>query len=261
MQLARTDRTDTKRSSCRPGRVILLFTRAPRDEARAKGLPAGAASRLFAEFIRGWGERASEADAELVAVVPKESMRSLRLLLPDARVLCQKGDSFGAQLESAFQTAFSLDAKAAIIVPGDGPPPGLQALDDAFQHLESDQHAMVLSPSRDGGVNLLGFSPAADRGLAGVRWCEAGVCAALRSHAARSGLPLFVAPSSADVDHISDVRALFYRSCSDPAWRPFRYLLAGLLRPEPQPAPEAPAELPARFFRTFQERAPPLPSL
>ena len=117
---------------------------------------------------------------------------------------------------------------------------------------------MVIAPSEDGGVSLLGFSPAARRDLPGVRWFSPEVCAALRDHARRFNLPLFIAASSADVDHIGDVRAFYVRSRSDSTWRPFRQLLAGLLYPARHPEPEIPAAPLALFFRAPQGRGPPL---
>lgn len=257
MQLSASNAKGLGRRAISSDRVILLFTRAPSEEAKAKGLPSGSGSRLFAAFIGRWRERASEAGAELIAVTPAASASSLRALLPDTRILLQSGASFGEQLESAFQAAFASAAKAVVTVPGDCPPLAVESLERAFRHLESDGRAMAMMPSEDGGVNLLGFSPSARRDLPGVCWFGPGVCVALRGQAACFGLPLLEAGSSADVDHIADVRAIYLRSLADPAWRPFRELLASLLLRAAYPETSFPAVRPAWFLQAFFERGPP----
>lgn len=242
------------------GRTVLLFTRSPREEAKAKRLP-GSGARLFEELVRGWRERANEVGAELLAVTPEESAAGMEKLLPGAGLLLQQGNSFAEHLEAAFGAAFARGASAVAIVPGDCPPPEAEALEELFRGLEADGRAMAIAPAADGGVNLIGFAPDAERRLEDIAWFGPNVCRDLRFHAERLGLPLFMGALSFDVDDEADVRALYRRSAFDARWRRFRALLAEILNGRPRHEACGPVLPEHPSVAGPQGRGPPPPTL
>lgn len=210
-------------------RTVLLFTRAPEAEARAKQLPVSEGARLFAGFLRGWEQRALDADAELLVVTPAGSEPALARLLPHATVAAQAGETFGARIESAFALAFARGSHAVLMVGGDGAPLDAPEVRAAFAHLEAHDRAIVLTPADDGGVNAIGFSAAAERPLEGIPWCTSAVCAQLRAEAARAGLSVLLTTPGYDLDSPAHVGALYRISRSERAWSAFRWLLHSIL--------------------------------
>lgn len=210
-------------------RAILLFTRAPEAEARAKGLPVEAGSRLFEAFLGGWRERAAQTGADLLVVAPSESVRTLRRLFPDACVAAQQGPSFGARVEAAFSFAFARGAGAVLMAGCDSPPLEAPEVEAAFAHLDSSAGAMALAPAEDGGVNAIGLNAAADRRIAHIRWLGADVDRQLRAFARRDGLALWLSSSSPDLDRVRDLAGLYRLSRFAARWRVFRALLRRLL--------------------------------
>lgn len=129
-------------STLRPARCVLLFARAPRAEAAAKGLGRGEALFTLAR------NRVIRA----VAALPGVDL----VFVPPA---AQSGGDFGERLESAFREAALRGYGEIVAVPGDVPQLTARDLDAAFQALsESDT---VLGPARDGGVWLIGLRASA----------------------------------------------------------------------------------------------------
>jgi uncharacterized protein len=122
----------------RSRRCVLLFARAPRAEAAAKGLRSGEA--LFAL------SQCRVRDA--VAVLPGVEL----VLVPPA---AQAGTHFGEKLEAAFRNAARRGYDEIVAVPGDVPE--LTAPDLAAAFLALSESDTVLGPSRDGGVWLIGL--------------------------------------------------------------------------------------------------------
>src|SRR4051794_20978262 len=100
-------------------RTILLFTRAPEEEARAKRLPAVEGALLFTGFLKGWTARALSAGAELLVVTPQGSATDLSRLLPNARIEIQSQGTFAHRVESAFAAAFDGGTRTVLMVGGD----------------------------------------------------------------------------------------------------------------------------------------------
>ena len=206
-------------------RTILLFTRAPEAEARAKRLPVEAGSRLFEAFLVGWRERAEQANAQLLVAAPPQSRGTLRRLFPGTCVVSQEGPSFGARVENAFSLAFGRGADSVLMVGGDSPPLDRAEVEAAFAHLESQERSLALAPAPDGGVNLIGFSAKAERQLSHIAWLSADVDRQLRDTALGLGLALWVSPSSPDLDRARDLAELYRLSRFESRWRIFRSLL------------------------------------
>jgi glycosyltransferase A (GT-A) superfamily protein (DUF2064 family) len=210
-------------------RTILLFTRAPEAEARAKRLPAAEGARLFTGFLKGWTQLALTADADLLVVTPEESASELGRSLPNVRVGIQSQGSFADRIESAFAQAFSEGAGAVLMVGGDSPPLDTTDLENAFQHLESNTQALVLTPADDGGVNSIGFSAGAQRPLDEIAWNSSDVCRQLLNAAHRCGLALLLTGAGYDLDSARDIGRLYRLSRSQTGWRAFRRLLLSVL--------------------------------
>ncbi|MEX2264024.1 MAG: DUF2064 domain-containing protein [Bryobacteraceae bacterium] len=211
------------------GRTILLFTRAPEAEARAKRLPIAEGTRLFVGFLKCWRQRAAEAGAELLVVTPVSSENSLARLLPDACIATQAEGSFAERVESAFASAFCRGAKAVLMVGGDGPPLEIADIRDAFAHLESRDPALVLAPGSDGGVNAIGFNARAKRPLAAIAWQSSDVCRQLQLEAVRFNLALLLTSPGHDLDCAGNIAALYRLSRGESGWSAFRWLLLPLL--------------------------------
>ena len=243
------------------GRTILLFTRAPQAEARAKQLPLAEGALLFTGFLRSWQQRADETGSELLVVAPTSSTAALTRLLPNARIATQSGHSFAARVESAFALAFDRGTNAVLMVGGDGPPLSASDVQLAFAHLESHAGAVVLTPASDGGVNAIGFNAQAERSLAGIAWQSSDVCEQLKAEARRSDLALLLTSESHDLDSPGNVAPLYRFSRSESGWRVFRWLLQSLLvvcRPAPVALNHGIGEFSGRAHLT---RGPPLSSL
>jgi hypothetical protein len=191
-----------------------------------KGLPS--AEPLF----RLAGHRLAAA----VAALPDVDL----LAVGGAGPLLQRGSDFGERLRNAFADARALGYETIVIVPGDVPGLGLPELRRAFDLLRD--RPVVLGPSPDGGVYLLGCRGPSDHVLAGVRWQTGFV---LHDLLARAGTaPLL--PALGDLDCAADLPRLVRAAAADPA-------LVGLLK---QIRPEAGASRPSD-----QQPAPTRPGL
>ncbi len=239
-------------------RTVVLFTRAPEAEARAKGLPAAEGTSLFTGFLSGWKRRAAEADAELLIVTPVSTQAALKRLFPHETVAAQNGDTFGARVESAVALAFERGAASVVMVGGDGPPLDLEELRAGFAHLEQPGGALYLAPAEDGGVNAIGVNGRSKGACASVSWLRPTVAAQLTDAARRLELALYVGGMGCDLDSAADIARLYRQSKSVSIWNPFRTLLLAVLahgRAICNRVRVAPASL-ARLV--LQPRAPPV---
>ena len=195
---------------------MLLFARSDRAEARAKGL-GGPGAALFA-FTR---RRLAAAVAELggVDLVVAGASGGLRA----HHVLPQRGGDFGARFGAAIEDARALGYAEVVAVGLDVPRLDAGCLAAAFRALATT--SVVLGPSPDGGVYLVGVAGAALGGLTRVRWLGRSVQSDLR--AAYPGAAWIEARS--DVDSARDARRAARR---DRGW-------ARVLRVASPPAPVA----------------------
>jgi len=183
-----------------PSRRILLFTRAPRDEARSKRL-SPRAHRLFGRLARSWSRAAAAAGAELEVSCPAADREELARLLGDRiRTLrSQTGETFGARLAGAIRDALGAGG-AVLVVGGDVPAPDVDVVARAFAHLEAHAGSAVLEPSPDGGVNAIGLRQCPAALADGIRWGTPAVhgelAALFRAHA----MPLLELAPRIDVD-------------------------------------------------------------
>ncbi|MPZ20641.1 MAG: DUF2064 domain-containing protein [Luteitalea sp.] len=211
------------------GRTIVIFTRSPAAEARAKRLPAGPGTALFESFLSAWRRTADEAGADFLVVAPRDSVASLQETLPDVDIETQPDDRFDVKLNAAFDVAFRLGASAALIVGGDSPPIEPTEIRRAFDHLESHERALFLAPADDGGVNAIGLTPTTPRMFGAVNWRTAAVHRHLRACADQLGVTILDTDSSPDLDASGAIRSLYRRSVVAPLWRAYRWLVRALI--------------------------------
>ena len=215
-------------------RCVLLFALPARQEAHAKRLSR--AEALFAYSRR----RIAEAVSALSGV--------------DLLVLPQRGQGFAERLENAFADARALGYREVVAVPGDVPRLGAAQLARAFALLA--ERPIVLGPSPDGGIYLLGCSIDPQPFLAGVHWHGAGVFAELVALARPTG-GAGVLEALEDLDRPGDLVELARRSdLEDELAR----LLAGM-RPAAPTVPSRDRRAPRRLLLSSRllTRGPPSP--
>lgn len=203
----------------RKARCVVLFARSPDREGLLKGLPE--ASPLFA-FAR---RRIAEAVRQLPGV-------DLVLIgggaLPGcSHVLPQRGRDFGERLTNAFVDVAGLGYGEIVAVPSDVPSLDAARLAEAFEGL--DAGALVLGPSPDGGVYLIGVagnSSGFSSLLDSVRWQTPRVSQDLTRGAEARDLPTVLLSPLNDVDDRRDLVRLAARLDLDTL---LRDLLASIL--------------------------------
>jgi 2-phospho-L-lactate guanylyltransferase (CobY/MobA/RfbA family) len=176
---------------------VLFFARAPREEARRKGL-AGA-EPLFARAARRVAQAAALAGFDLLVVGGGPPLTG-----EDGRHLPQRGTGFAERLRNAFADARALGYDRIVAVPGDVP--GLEAVVLGAAARALDEGRVVLGPSPDGGVYLLGLPRAALAGiLFGVPWQTGAVFTDLLTRTRGQGIPVRVLHALHDVDRPRDL--------------------------------------------------------
>jgi|GEM_PF-894808 len=130
---------------------LLVFSRSPQAEGRIKGMIQ--AQELFHYAFRRILKAARKIDSADLWVATEDPGH---WLAEGIATIDQGGGSFGRRLTHALETMRAKGYARAIVVPGDLP--GLTR--DHFQLALRllDQHDLVLGPSPDGGIYLLGTS-------------------------------------------------------------------------------------------------------
>jgi len=225
------------------GRCVLLFTRSPELEGKAKGLFE---ERAVFEIAR---RRVASAAATLpdVALVVAGGGPAPA----GSRRLAQRGGCFGERLEHALEDARSLGYTSVVVVPSDVPALSAAHLAAAFDALALG--ATPLGPSPDGGVYLIGVDTRALAPFSGVRWRTAHVLADLLALLARRGSRAVLLAPLRDVDAPRDLAALARERLDPELDRLLRALLARVPeRPDRRSATPFPAAA-----RSSAPRAPP----
>jgi 2-phospho-L-lactate guanylyltransferase (CobY/MobA/RfbA family) len=168
----------------------------------------------------------------------------------EARVLPQRGRGFGERLKNAFEDARAAGYAEIVAVPGDVPGLSEAQLSAAFRALETRD--IVLGPSPDGGVWLIGsrrtnLADLFDR----VPWRTAGVFSTLVRNAPGAAL----LDALADIDRPSDLAML----ASEPGLDPAVAALLCSLRPVPVFPTRVRLARTLGFRPVAPARAPPAP--
>lgn len=205
-------------------RCVLVFTRAPRREAQAKGI---AGAELLFERLRD-KTLAVASSLPGVALVVAGAPGPFPLPI-GAHVLPQRGRSFGARLENAFADARALGFQEIVAVGTDSP--GLRAGDLAAAFAALRERNAVLGPAADGGIYLVGIRGDTGSLLSGVHWRTSDVFAELLARAPEAGV---LPETLADLDGRDALGSLLATPGLDPE---IAALIAGLFRCRPAAAP------------------------
>ncbi|HEY0514712.1 MAG TPA: DUF2064 domain-containing protein [Thermoanaerobaculia bacterium] len=217
-------------------RCILLFARAPGEEASAKRLAR-------ARGIFALGRRRVAAAA---ATLPGVDL----LVVGSGGMLPQRGNGFAERLANAFAAARDRGYEQIVAVPTDVPRLGARQLAEAFRRLQ--EAAVVLGPSPDGGAYLIGCRIDPTPLFAGVRWRTSHTFADLAANAANADAPATLDPLE-DVDRRADLLALT-------AWGD-RELTALLVAARPRGPEEVRRAASAPLGHPLANRPPPVPLL
>jgi glycosyltransferase A (GT-A) superfamily protein (DUF2064 family) len=183
-----------------PRRAVLLFARAPRLEARLKGLAK--AEGLF-HFARARIRAAAQAcGAELVVVGAGPS------------ALPQRGRNFGERMAAAFADVFALGFDSVAAVGLDAPGLSANELRAAFVALERGD--LAFGPTHDGGAYLIGLRGHQQDVLHGVRWQSRHTLSDLRARAGERPVHLLLVLR--DLDAPRDLAAA--RAEAEASWAP-----------------------------------------
>ncbi|HET9794332.1 MAG TPA: DUF2064 domain-containing protein [Thermoanaerobaculia bacterium] len=212
-------------------RALVVFTRSPEAEARAKGFSSASAAPLFRALLDSWVRLARETGTDLVLASPAACRRRLEGsgIAPEARFLTQRRAAFGERVAAIFRETFALGFESVVLVGADGPAIEPRDLRRAFAAAEAGE--VALGPANDGGVYLIGMD-GRDADLARcLRLRDPRALVSLLSAAAdrRRGVVLF-APRR-EIDSTLDAVRVRGLAGVDPDWSDYRLLLELALRP------------------------------
>ena len=199
--------------------TLLVFTLgAARESARRRLLPGrlrGAEAGLRQGFLGAALEAGRACGCRIEVCSP-----SPLPLRNGVEHIPQAGSDFGSRLEGAVRNAFARGAGSLLIVGTDVPGLAGRHLDRALALLSEDPDRVVLGPSPDGGLYLLGLRrPVEGLGTAS-RWCRRDTLRGLLRTLRAAGRPVVLLEPLADLDRPADLdRWLAARPGADPRWR------------------------------------------
>lgn len=207
--------------------ILLLFTLGARRESRRRQLLPSQLQQYETEFrdslLQHVASIASGAGCELVISSPDP--------LPfRGRWIRQDGDGFGERLASSIDAAWDGDAGQPLIVVGsDTPGMTERHVATALRALADDPKAVVIGPSLDGGMYLIGA--AAPLGsLAGVRWCTPHARRDLIALLLRAGRTIVRLEALGDLDTTRDLQRWLSKRIEVAALQHISSLLRSRLR-------------------------------
>lgn len=173
--------------------AILLFSRAAKEEADKKkyarlfGKKSGIA--LAAELIRHTQQEASISNIPVVKFFSDQ----------------QKGQSFGDRLTNAIEETFALGYDNIIISGTDSPSVNSAQFINISRKLQ--RSALVLGPSNDGGVYIIGFQKSAycRNGILKIPWLTNEVFKGLKDYAFKSNLSVSIETPGDDMDNLASL--------------------------------------------------------
>lgn len=162
-------------------RAVLLFAKVRTTEARRKRQKDprsifDLSTERIARSVLALG------DTDLVIVGGEERP----VLAPHARMLRQRGRSYGDRILAAFDDVRALGYAEIVAVPDEPHAIDLTVLRNAF--LALGKLAFVFGPSPDGSVYLIGARQPVDHVFEGVRWRTPHVCGDLLARARDAAL-------------------------------------------------------------------------
>ena len=161
----------------------------------AAELGAPTAVKIYRSFVMDLCERFARlsVDSRILAYAPRGSRKSVGLLASRHwRLVRQEGPSRGQVLANLFEEAFRLGHRRAVVLTTDCPTVPDGFIIEVFDRLLIDD--VVLGPTTQGGVYLVGLSLERPELFLGVDFGAAGVFDALVERAEAFGLVLGLVP-------------------------------------------------------------------
>ncbi len=197
---------ETALRSKRHARVprLLVFSLGPREERARRPLLPNAIARHELALRRGCLERTlaagRHAGCELVISSPRRLTRA-----PDVTHCAQRGRDFGSRLTHALAETTREAPGVWLLAGSDTPDFDKRHVDAALASLAIDPEAVVLGPSKDGGVYLIAAQRELGALLDGVRWCTRHVITDLAGALASAGIPVVWLETLGDLDSPRDL--------------------------------------------------------
>jgi hypothetical protein len=118
----------------------------------------------------------------------------------------------GQRMQAAFEEMFATGCGVCCIIGTDAPDLPLSYIQDAYQHLATQQTDVILGPSLDGGYYLLGLCHVWPQLFVDISWSTADVLEQSVSVAQGSGLKTALLPEWQDIDTFEDLQAFQERN-------------------------------------------------
>ena len=202
--------------------AVVLLARAPsaKGKTRLTGhLPADRAHALRAALLLDTLDVARAVALPLfVSYTPQDARDEMTRLVPDARLVCQEGDSLGERMRHAMDHAFATGATPVVLIGSDLPSLPVTYLRAAVEQLtavraddSSPQPDIVLGPSEDGGFYLIGARHSTPGVFDGIHWGGPHVLDAVVAAARARGFVIGFTPEWWDVDRPEDLNRVLTR--------------------------------------------------
>lgn len=190
--------------------VVAILTRAPGHGGKTRlfaelRVPADPAllSALLLDTLDGV---AVPGVARVVAVEPPHACDEVRSLLSrDVDVVPQADGDLGDRMRQLMENLFERGARTVVLVGSDLPDIQPAVVSRAIARLEEDDQRLVLGPSTDGGYYLIAASRVPEI-FSAVDWGGPRVLLQTLAHAKRTGMPVALLDTMADVDSAADLR-------------------------------------------------------
>ena len=173
-----------------------------------------AAARLYHYFLEDILEEMGRLPAITLAVAysPAGAENFFRQITPPQALLFpQEGDDLTTRLVRAFARGFAGGFKQVLARNSDSPDLPGEIVQAGEQALKEDGVDLVLSPSPDGGYNLVGLRKPRPRLFQGISWSSARVLSDTLDLARQQALAVHLLPAWPDIDTMDDLRAFAAR--------------------------------------------------
>jgi rSAM/selenodomain-associated transferase 1 len=208
-----------------PKQVLIVFLKYPepgRVKTRlARDIGWKNASLIYSEIAQsviGKVSKSSEYET-LIFFDPPEKKEDVRRWLKNANLnlLPQEGNPLGERMLNAFEKAFSLGAKSAVIIGTDCMEVSDKTVLEAFQALREVD--AVLGPARDGGYYLLGLNRALPWIFKDIKWSTSLVLSQTIKKIEEKKLRFKLLKTLTDIDTVRDLsKELLLKVKEDKKW-------------------------------------------
>mgnify|MGYP001088374674 FL=1 len=208
-----------------PKQVLIVFLKYPepgRVKTRlARDIGWKNASLIYSEIAQsviGKVSKSSEYET-LIFFDPPEKKEDVRRWLKNANLnlLPQEGNPLGERMLNAFEKAFSLGAKSAVIIGTDCMEVSDKTVLEAFQALREVD--AVLGPARDGGYYLLGLNRAFPWIFKDIKWSTSLVLSQTIKKIEEKKLRFKLLKTLTDIDTVRDLsKELLLKVKEDKKW-------------------------------------------